>query len=60
MLTPPPTTDELAALEQDTGLVFGGWLYDGRCVIPVLLKLEHVERRRAIVVALSASTPGGT
>ncbi len=47
------TAAELATLEQDTGLQFAGWLHDGRCVLPILLKPEHIERRRVIVLRLN-------
>ncbi len=53
------TSDELAALEQDTGLQFAGWLYDGRSCVPMLLKPEHIERRRVIVLALHAGVECG-
>ena len=52
------TPDELVALEQDTGLQFAGWLHEGRCVLPILLKPEHFERRRAIILAFNTLCEG--
>ncbi len=45
-------TNDIARLEAGSGLLFAGWLHDGRALIPVLLKPERSrdERRRRVLV----------
>jgi hypothetical protein len=48
--------EDLLQLEADSDRCFAGWLDDGRALVPVLVKHEHIEDRRRIVLRLNDSS----
>ncbi len=49
------SVDELAQLEAESGLLFAGWLCDGRGLVSVLLRPERSrEDRRQRILQLNA------
>ncbi len=48
------TPSELARLEEDTGLHFAGYLFDDRCLLPVLVRPIHNQAaQRGIIERLN-------